>query len=83
MPSLTSASEGNTTTITEGGAYQGENSDETLVIQAATNLIIKGNKGKKHYVISSTVASNITITIVDFKSEGDVLDLSELSSSCL
>jgi hypothetical protein len=87
MPSLSIFSQGKSTTITEGGLYKGENGAARIIILSQANIHIKGNQGKKHYVISLSTGNNITITIEDFKSsleeetgQGDVLDFSELSS---
>jgi hypothetical protein len=85
-PSLSFSSQGKTVVLTEGTGYEGEYGAEQIIIASQGNINIKGNKGKKHYIILSSIGVNITITIVDFKSsveedgEGDVLDFSELSS---
>jgi hypothetical protein len=69
--------------------YEGENGSQQITIASQTNIHIKGNQGKKHYIISPSTGSNITITIEDFKSslaeetsgEGDLLDFSQLAYS--
>jgi hypothetical protein len=77
-PSLSASSQGRTVVITSGGDYAGGNGEENLVIASTKDVIIKGNQGKKHFIITSSVVNNITITILDFK-EGDVLDFSQLT----
>jgi hypothetical protein len=86
-PSSSVSSPGRTVILTEGGYYEGENGAEQIIIASQTNIHVKGNKGKKHFVISPSTGNSITITIEDFKSsleevtgQGDVLDFSELSS---
>jgi hypothetical protein len=88
-PSLSAFSEGETVVLTEGTMYEGENGIHQITIASQTNIHIKGNQGKKHYIISPSTGINITITIEDFKSgseeetsgEGDLLDFSQLASS--
>jgi hypothetical protein len=88
-PSLSASSEGETVVLTEGTMYEGENGSQQIIIASQANIHIKGNQGKKHYIISPSTGSNITITIEDFKSsleeeasgEGDQLDFSQLASS--
>jgi hypothetical protein len=88
-PSLSASSEGETVVLTEGTVYEGENGSQQITIASQTNIHIKGNQGKKHYIISPSTGSNITITIEDFKSgleeetdgEGDLLDFSQLDYS--
>jgi sugar lactone lactonase YvrE len=85
-PSLSAASQGKTVILTDTGEYQGENGAAEIVISSQVNLHIKGNQGKKHYIIPPSIRNNITITIVDFKissegEEGDILDFSQLSPS--
>jgi hypothetical protein len=88
-PSLFASSEGETVVLTEGTMYEGENGSQQIIIASHTNIHIKGNQGQKHYIISPSTGSNITITIEDFKitsaeetsGEGDLLDFSQLASS--
>jgi hypothetical protein len=69
--------------------YEGENGSQQITIASQTSIRIKGNRGKKHYIISPSIGINITITIEDFKSsleegtsgEGDLLDFSQLAYS--
>jgi hypothetical protein len=89
-PSLSASSQGKTIVLSEGMMYEGENGAEQIIITSQANIRIKGNQGKKHYIISPSTGKSITITIEDFKSsldetenaeEGDILDFSQLSSS--
>jgi hypothetical protein len=81
-PSLSASSQGRTVSITSGGSYEGGNGEENLVISSKKDVTIKGNQGKKHFIISSIATDYVTITILDFKSEeGDVLDFSQLDST--
>jgi hypothetical protein len=93
FPSFTSSllvsSEEGTVVLTEGITYEGENGSQQITIASQTNIHIKGNQGKKHYIISPSTGRNITITIEDFKSsleeetrvDDDLLDFSQLASS--
>jgi hypothetical protein len=72
--------------INSGGNYEGGIGDEVLVISSKNDIIIKGNPGKKRFVISSSIGNNVTVTILDFNCEdegedNDVLDFSQLATS--
>jgi hypothetical protein len=86
-PSLSASSQGKSIVLSEGAVYEGANGAEQIIIASQANILIKGNQGKKQYIISPSTGNNITITIEDFKSsleeetgQGDVLDFSELSA---
>jgi hypothetical protein len=80
-PSLSASSQGRSVPITSGGSYEGGNGEENLLISSTKDVIIKGNQGKKNFIFFASVVDNVTVTILDFKSEdGDVLDFSQLTS---
>jgi hypothetical protein len=86
LPSLSASSQGRAVLINSGGNYEGGIGDEVLVISSKNDIIIKGNPGKKRFVISSSIGNNVTVTILDFNCEdefedNDVLDFSQLATS--
>jgi hypothetical protein len=81
-PSLSASSQGRSVPITSGGSYEGGDGEESLLISSTKDVIIKGNQGKKHFIFFASIVDNVTITILDFKTEeGDVLDFSQLTTT--
>jgi hypothetical protein len=61
---------------------RGSNGQETFLVEASSGVIIIGNKGAKHYIISPSTSDGVRIVIKDFDDvKGDVLDLSRWSYS--
>jgi hypothetical protein len=80
-PSLSASSQGRTVEITSGGFFEIGNGEENLVVSSKKDVTIKGNQGKKRFIFSRNLANNVTITILEFNSEGDVLDFSQFATS--
>eukprot|EP01040_Poterioochromonas_malhamensis_P027225 gene27225-biopygen4674 len=61
---------------------RGSNGEEVFVVEASSEVMIVGNEGAKHYVITPSTSDGVTIVIKDFdEGKGDVLDLSQWSYS--
>lgn len=68
-----------TTPITGGGQYQGNFSYEAFVINSDSDVIISGKPGGfARYVIVPASFANVTVTITNFDSSKDIIDLSQM-----
>jgi hypothetical protein len=78
VPTVSVHSEYHTTLIQEGGVYVAPPNKQHFIINSTVNVeIISSNAPSRYTILSS---SSGTVTIIDFKEDQDVLDLSEFIS---
>jgi len=66
----------NFVSLTKGGVYVGTDATDYFDISATTDVIITGNGGSDRYIVKLAPGAHIVIT--DFKSDDDIIDLSNL-----
>ncbi len=68
--------------IGDKAEVRGSNGEEVFIVEASSEVMIVGNRGAKHYIITPYTSDGVTIVIKDFdEGKGDVLDLSQWSYS--
>ena len=78
-PTLSMSQPWVTTEITSGKFYDGSHRREIFLVDSAENVVIRGIEGGRS-IYKIFPRANVTITILNFHNNQDIIDLSEFSS---